>query len=151
MGRSVCRKKDYFQDVVRWAVEHRAQVVDDGRDVFDQGFDVGQIAFSALNDHRAVRPFNRVLPELDARSGVLPSQFGLPVKAHLAHLLLSREDLYPGNASAQFHALDHGAAGIVMGRNIWQSERPIPLIKAVRALIHDDTGMEDAKAILNGE
>ncbi len=45
-------------------------------------------------------------------------------------------------------ALDGGAAGIVMGRNIWQSDRPVPLIKAVRAMIHDDTSAEDALGML---
>ncbi len=41
-------------------------------------------------------------------------------------------------------ALDHGAAGIVMGRNIWQSERPIPLIQAVAAMIHEDIDLKEA-------
>lgn len=48
-------------------------------------------------------------------------------------------------------ALDGGAAGIVMGRNIWQSPRPIPIIKAVRALIHDDISLDQAVRILNEE
>ena len=48
-------------------------------------------------------------------------------------------------------ALDGGASGIVMGRNIWQSQRPVPLIKAVRALIHENISLEKAVAILNGE
>lgn len=46
-------------------------------------------------------------------------------------------------------ALDCGAAGIVMGRNIWQSSRPLPLIKAVRALIHDDVKLNESVDILN--
>jgi DhnA family fructose-bisphosphate aldolase class Ia len=46
-------------------------------------------------------------------------------------------------------ALDGGAAGIVMGRNIWQSDRPVPLIKAVRAMIHDNISLEVAIAILH--
>ena len=48
-------------------------------------------------------------------------------------------------------ALDGGAAGIVMGRNIWRSECPVPLIKAVRALIHEDVTLEDAGDILQTE
>jgi len=46
-------------------------------------------------------------------------------------------------------ALDHGACGIVMGRNIWQSERPIEVIGAVRALIHEDASLEEAVALLS--
>jgi putative autoinducer-2 (AI-2) aldolase len=41
-------------------------------------------------------------------------------------------------------ALDGGAAGIVMGRNLWQSRRPVPLIKIVRDIIHEDLSLEDA-------
>ena len=48
-------------------------------------------------------------------------------------------------------ALDKGAAGIVMGRNIWQSQRPVPLIKAVRAMIHEDISLKDAVEKLHGE
>lgn len=46
-------------------------------------------------------------------------------------------------------ALDGGASGIVMGRNIWQSSRPLPLIQAVKALIHDDVKLNEAVDILN--
>ena len=49
------------------------------------------------------------------------------------------------------NALSGGAAGIVMGRNIWQSARPVPLIKAVRALIHQDVSLEEAIAVMNNE
>lgn len=48
-------------------------------------------------------------------------------------------------------ALDGGAAGIVMGRNIWQSRRPVPLIKVVRAMIHEDLSLHDAIARLRDE
>jgi len=48
-------------------------------------------------------------------------------------------------------ALDGGASGIVMGRNIWQSERPIQLIGAVRALIHQDALLEKAVGLLVDE
>ena len=45
-------------------------------------------------------------------------------------------------------ALDGGAAGIVMGRNIWQSEQPVPLIRAVQALIHEDVSLDAAVKIM---
>ncbi len=45
-------------------------------------------------------------------------------------------------------ALDQGAAGIVMGRNIWQSDSAVPLIKAVRAMIHRDASLKEAVSIL---
>ena len=48
-------------------------------------------------------------------------------------------------------SLDAGAAGIVMGRNIWQSERPVALIKAVQAMIHQDIGLREAVSLLQAE
>jgi DhnA family fructose-bisphosphate aldolase class Ia len=46
-------------------------------------------------------------------------------------------------------SLDRGAAGIVMGRNIWQSPRAVALIQAVHAMIHDDTSLKEAVDLLN--
>ncbi len=46
-------------------------------------------------------------------------------------------------------ALNGGASGIVMGRNIWQSAQPLALIQAVKALIHDGANLTEAFDILN--
>lgn len=35
-----------------------------------------------------------------------------------------------------YDAVNAGAAGVDMGRNIWQSDNPVPMIKAVRAIVH---------------
>jgi 3-hydroxy-5-phosphonooxypentane-2,4-dione thiolase len=37
-----------------------------------------------------------------------------------------------------YKAISGGAAGVDMGRNIFQSEAPIAMIKAVRAIVHDN-------------
>ena len=36
-----------------------------------------------------------------------------------------------------YKAIDQGAAGVDMGRNIFQAKDPIAMIKAVRAVVHD--------------
>ncbi len=36
-----------------------------------------------------------------------------------------------------YKAVDQGAAGVDMGRNIFQSEHPVAMIQAVRAIVHD--------------
>ncbi len=41
-------------------------------------------------------------------------------------------------------AIERGAVGVDMGRNIWQSEHPVAAIKAVRAVVHE--GLSAAKA-----
>ena len=35
-----------------------------------------------------------------------------------------------------YNAIKDGAVGVDMGRNIWQSENPVPMIKAVRSIVH---------------
>lgn len=42
-------------------------------------------------------------------------------------------------------AIERGAVGVDMGRNIWQSEHPVAAIKAVRAVVHE--GVSAAEAI----
>lgn len=43
-----------------------------------------------------------------------------------------------------YQAIDQGAAGVDMGRNIFQAEHPIAMIQSVRAVVHD--GLKPDKA-----
>jgi DhnA family fructose-bisphosphate aldolase class Ia len=43
-------------------------------------------------------------------------------------------------------ALDGGAAGTVVGRKIWQSERPAAMVRAVAALVHHGATVDEALA-----
>lgn len=43
-----------------------------------------------------------------------------------------------------------GAIGVNLGRNIWQSEHPVAMIQAIRAIIHDDATPEKAQKIYAG-
>jgi len=36
-----------------------------------------------------------------------------------------------------YDAIERGAAGVDMGRNIFQSDAPVAMIQAVRAVVHD--------------
>ena len=42
------------------------------------------------------------------------------------------------------NAIDSGAAGVDMGRNIFQSEAPIAMIQAVHKVVHDNMPAEQA-------
>ena len=46
-----------------------------------------------------------------------------------------------------FNAIKAGAAGVDMGRNIWQSEYPVPMIRAVRAIVHGNANVNQAYEI----
>jgi putative autoinducer-2 (AI-2) aldolase len=43
-----------------------------------------------------------------------------------------------------YNAIQQGAAGVDMGRNIFQSEAPVPMIQAVRAVVHQNETPEKA-------
>ena len=43
-----------------------------------------------------------------------------------------------------FDALEDGASGVDMGRNIWQSDNPVAMIKAVRAIVHENSTVKEA-------
>ncbi|GAL16767.1 autoinducer 2 (AI-2) aldolase LsrF [Vibrio maritimus] len=43
-----------------------------------------------------------------------------------------------------YRAIDQGAAGVDMGRNIFQSEDPIAMIKAVREVVHNNMSAQHA-------
>jgi 3-hydroxy-5-phosphonooxypentane-2,4-dione thiolase len=49
------------------------------------------------------------------------------------------------------HAIDEGAHGIDMGRNIWQSDHPVPMLKALRAIVHEKATVREALDVLEGE
>ena len=46
-------------------------------------------------------------------------------------------------------ALDAGAAGVAMGRNVFQSKNPTAMTRAVVAVVHADASVEQALAILD--
>ena len=50
-----------------------------------------------------------------------------------------------------YDGMQKGAIGVNLGRNVWQNERPVPMIKALRAIIHQGANPEKAQEILNGE
>ena len=49
------------------------------------------------------------------------------------------------------NAVAAGAAGVDMGRNIFQSDAPVGMIRAVRAVVHDDASVADAFALYERE
>ncbi len=43
--------------------------------------------------------------------------------------------------------IQRGAIGVNLGRNIWQDQHPVAMIRAIQAVIHEDASPERAKAI----
>jgi putative autoinducer-2 (AI-2) aldolase len=43
-----------------------------------------------------------------------------------------------------FDAIEEGASGVDMGRNIWQSDYPVAMIKAVKSIVHENYDFQEA-------
>ena len=43
--------------------------------------------------------------------------------------------------------MQKGAIGVNLGRNIWQNRHPVPMIKALRAIIHNNVSPKEAQDI----
>lgn len=50
-----------------------------------------------------------------------------------------------------YSAVQGGAVGVDMGRNIWQNDHPVAMIKAVRSVVHEDHTPQEALELYNSE
>ncbi len=50
-----------------------------------------------------------------------------------------------------YNAVEAGAAGVDMGRNIWQNEHPLAMIKAIRAIVHQKATVKEAVHVFEEE
>jgi putative autoinducer-2 (AI-2) aldolase len=48
-----------------------------------------------------------------------------------------------------YNAIQQGASGVDMGRNIFQSDSPVAMLQAVRAVVHDNETPEKALDLYN--
>ncbi len=48
-----------------------------------------------------------------------------------------------------YNAIQAGAVGVDMGRNIFQSEAPVAMIKAVRSIVHENATVDEAFILYN--
>ncbi len=48
-----------------------------------------------------------------------------------------------------YNALEEGAVGVDMGRNIWQNDNPVAMIKAIRAIVHEKATVKEAIQVFN--
>ena len=49
------------------------------------------------------------------------------------------------------NAIDQGAHGIDMGRNIWQSDHPVAMLRALRSIVHEKATVREALDVLAAE
>ncbi|MFH1002902.1 MAG: hypothetical protein V1780_02025 [Chloroflexota bacterium] len=47
--------------------------------------------------------------------------------------------------------MTRGAIGVNLGRNVWQNDYPVAMIKAIRAIIHEGANPRQAQAVYDLE
>ena len=47
--------------------------------------------------------------------------------------------------------MEKGAIGVNLGRNVWQNDHPVAVIKALRAIIHEKATVKEANEIFEQE
>jgi len=50
-----------------------------------------------------------------------------------------------------YDGMQKGAIGLNLGRNVWQHEYPVPMMKALRAIIHENADVKAARDIFEEE
>jgi len=73
------------------------------------------------------------------------------VESCLAPIVIAGGTKRPTKEALDFtyNAIKSGAIGVDMGRNIFQNENPVAMIKAIRAIVHDGKTSEEAYELYN--
>ena len=82
--------------------------------------------------------------EMPALSGALTIQRALEVKPELKVIALTMFS----DTGHYTQMIQAGARGVDMGRNIWQSDNAVGMIKAIRAIVHDGLSAKEAAKLL---
>jgi DhnA family fructose-bisphosphate aldolase class Ia len=89
------------------------------------------------------QPRERLAPLL-AHADALMATRGL-IRAGMPASMPCSVVLRVSGGSSAFDAVAAGAAGIDFGRNCWQSEHPVAMIRALRGIVHE--GLEVSEAL----
>ncbi len=126
-----------------------AKLVDEG-----ERFGIPILAVTAVGkemarDHRYLALACRIAAELGAHliKTYYCENFQKVVEGCPVPVIIAGGKKLPNELDAlqlAYDAVDNGAMGVDMGRNIWQSDYPVAMIKAVRAIIHENSNVEDA-------
>lgn len=138
--------------------EHETQSVHNMTRLVDSSFDYGipvlgvtAVGKELTRDSRYLGLATRIIAELGAQlvktyyceEGFTDVTNGCPVPVIMAggKKLASLDAL-----TMAYKAMSEGAAGVDMGRNIFQRQNPAAMIQAVRSVVHDGATPEDAHA-----
>ena len=136
--------------------EHETQSVRNMTRLVDAGqrYGIPVLAVTAVGkeltrDARYLRLATRICAELGAhfvKTYYCEEDFDTVVSACPVPLVMAGGKKLPERdaLTMAYHAIENGAAGVDMGRNIFQSDTPQAMIRAVGAVVHDSMKPKDA-------
>lgn len=136
--------------------EHESQSVQNMTRLVDAGnrYGIATLAVTAVGkelvrDARYMRLACRICAELGAtyvKTYYVPEDFETVTASCPVPIVIAGGKKLPELDALKmaYNAIQQGAAGVDMGRNIFQAEAPIPMIQAVRKIVHE--GLKPAEA-----
>ncbi|MFZ0513318.1 MAG: 3-hydroxy-5-phosphonooxypentane-2,4-dione thiolase [Candidatus Nitrosopolaris sp.] len=129
-----------------------AKLVDEGERFGMPILAVTAVGKEMARDHRYLALACRIAAELGAHliKTYYCDNFQKVVEGCPVPVIIAGGKKLPNEIDAlqlAYDAVDNGATGVDMGRNIWQSDYPVAMIKAVRAIIHKNSNVNEANDI----
>jgi putative autoinducer-2 (AI-2) aldolase len=130
-----------------------AKLVDEGERFGMPILAVTAVGKEMARDHRYLALACRIAAELGAHliKTYYCENFQKVVEGCPVPVIIAGGKKLPNEIEAlqlAYDAIDNGAIGVDMGRNIWQSDYPLAMIKAIRAIIHKNSNVKEANDIL---
>jgi len=133
-------------------IHNLSKLVDDGEKYGIPVLAVTAVGKDMVRDARYLALASRICVEIGAHivKTYYTEDFGKVVEAcrNVPVVIAGGKKLPEMDAlKMAFNAVSEGAVGVDMGRNIFQSDSPVGMIRAVRAIVHENKSVDEAYAI----
>jgi putative autoinducer-2 (AI-2) aldolase len=135
-------------------IHNLSKLVDDGEEYGIPVLAVTAVGKDMVRDARYLSLASRICVEIGAHivKTYYTEDFGKVVEAcrNVPVVIAGGKKLPEMDAlKMAFNAISEGAVGVDMGRNIFQSDNPVGMIQAVRAIVHENKTVDEAYGIYN--
>lgn len=133
-------------------IQNLSKLVDDGEEYGIPVLAVTAVGKDMVRDARYLALASRICVEIGAHivKTYYTEDFGKVVEAcrNVPVVIAGGKKLPEMDAlKMAFNAVSDGAVGVDMGRNIFQSDSPTGMIRAVKAIVHENKTVDEAYAI----
>jgi putative autoinducer-2 (AI-2) aldolase len=136
----------------RKTIHNMTRLVDAGNRAGIATLAVTAVGRELTRDARYMRLATRICAELGAtyvKTYFVEEGFDTVAAACPVPIVIAGGKKQPEREALEmaYRAVAQGAAGVDMGRNIFQSESPVAMIQAVRSVVHDGASPDEAHAM----